>query len=129
MGKNIYTPTYYHVLELNPDATADEIKAAWRRLIKVYHEDKNPNNPQAKEKSQEINEAYEVLSDEKKRAEYDNGLNTYIKEGEERIRRHREAQKQSSRSTDKTFFNFAAVAVILFLIIGLFSLITDETKS
>jgi curved DNA-binding protein len=129
MGKNIYSPTYYHILELNPTATADEIKNAWRKLIKQYHEDKNPNNPQAKEKSQEINEAYEVLSNPKKRAKYDAGMNEYIKAGEERMRRHREAQKQSSRSNDKAFFNFAAVAVIIILIVGIFSVIADETKS
>ena len=61
---------YYAVLGVNKDASVDEIKSAYRRLAKKYHPDLN-KTPEAAEKFKEINEAYEVLSDDKKRANYD----------------------------------------------------------
>lgn len=61
---------YYEILGVNKGADADEIKSAYRRLAKKYHPDLN-KTPEAAEKFKEINEAYEVLGDEKKRANYD----------------------------------------------------------
>lgn len=62
---------YYEVLGLNRGASADEIKRAFRRLAAKYHPDANPGDPEAEEKFKEINEAYQVLSDPQKRAQYD----------------------------------------------------------
>ena len=63
---------YYEVLGLKKDANADEIKSAFRQLAKKWHPDRNPNNKtEAEEKFKEIAEAYSVLSDEQKRAQYD----------------------------------------------------------
>ncbi len=62
---------YYEVLGLSKDATIDQIKLAYRRLAKQYHPDMNKTDPNAKDKFIEIQEAYEVLSDENKRANYD----------------------------------------------------------
>ncbi len=62
---------YYKVLGLEPDATADEIKRAYRKLALQYHPDRNPGDKEAEEKFKEINEAYQVLSDPEKRAKYD----------------------------------------------------------
>ena len=62
---------YYKVLGLEPDATADEIKRAYRKLALQYHPDRNPDDKEAEEKFKEINEAYQVLSDPEKRARYD----------------------------------------------------------
>ncbi len=62
---------YYKILGVEKSSTADEIKKAYRKLALQYHPDKNPGNKQAEEKFKEINEAYAVLSDEKKRKEYD----------------------------------------------------------
>ena len=62
---------YYEVLGVNKDASADEIKRAYRRLAMKYHPDKNPDNKEAEEKFKECAEAYEVLSDTQKRQRYD----------------------------------------------------------
>ena len=62
---------YYDVLGVSKSATADEIKKAYRKLARQYHPDVNKDNPDAAEKFKECSEAYSVLSDEKKRAQYD----------------------------------------------------------
>lgn len=62
---------YYKILGVEQTAAADEIKKAYRKLALKYHPDKNPGNKEAETQFKEINEAYAVLSDEKKRKEYD----------------------------------------------------------
>ena len=62
---------YYKVLGVKNDASQDEIKKAYRRMAKRYHPDTNKDDPNAKERFQEINEANEVLSDPEKRRKYD----------------------------------------------------------
>ena len=62
---------YYSILGVNRTASQDEIKKAYRKLAVQYHPDKNPGNKEAEEKFKEINEAYDVLKDEQKRAAYD----------------------------------------------------------
>jgi curved DNA-binding protein len=68
---------YYKVLGVEKTASADEIKAAYRKLAMKYHPDRNPGNKAAEEKFKEINEANEVLSDPQKRARYDQISNSY----------------------------------------------------
>jgi len=60
----------YETLEVSQNATADEIKKAYRKLARKYHPDVN-KSPEAEEKFKEINGAYEILSDEEKRKKYD----------------------------------------------------------
>ncbi|MDE5652865.1 MAG: molecular chaperone DnaJ [Muribaculaceae bacterium] len=62
---------YYEVLGVSKDATADEIKKAYRKMAVKYHPDRNPDNKEAEEKFKEAAEAYDVLSDADKRAKYD----------------------------------------------------------
>ncbi|MCL2433824.1 MAG: molecular chaperone DnaJ [Clostridia bacterium] len=62
---------YYEVLGVPKNADADTIKSAYRRLAKQNHPDLNPDDPGAAERLKEINEAYEVLSDDQKRSGYD----------------------------------------------------------
>lgn len=65
------TNDYYDILGIEKGASADEIKKAFRRLARKHHPDLNPGDKTAEKKFKEINEAYEVLGDPKKRTEYD----------------------------------------------------------
>lgn len=62
---------YYKVLGVERNATQDDIKKAYRKMARKYHPDLNKDDPNAKDKFQEINEANEVLSDPEKRKKYD----------------------------------------------------------
>jgi molecular chaperone DnaJ len=65
------TKDFYKTLGVAENASADEIKKAYRRLAKKYHPDANPNDKQASERFKEVSEAYAVLSDQSKRKQYD----------------------------------------------------------
>jgi curved DNA-binding protein CbpA len=62
---------YYEILEISPSAKLAEIKVAYKKLAFKYHPDKNPGNHIAEEKFKEVNSAYQVLSNEEKRLQYD----------------------------------------------------------
>jgi curved DNA-binding protein len=62
---------YYQILGVPRDATAEDIKRAYRKLARQYHPDLNPGDKAAEEKFKEIGEAYEILSDTTKRSQYD----------------------------------------------------------
>ena len=68
---------YYKILEISINATNDDIKKAFRSLAKKYHPDRNVNDKNALRKFQEVNEAYEVLSNEDSRKEYDKKISDF----------------------------------------------------
>ncbi|KAJ8601658.1 hypothetical protein CTAYLR_010455 [Chrysophaeum taylorii] len=89
--------TYYEILEIPKSASSKEIKSAYRRLALKWHPDKNPENPDAADEFRKVAEAYEVLSDEKRRREYDAG-------GRGQRRTARPADFRSADDVFKEFF-------------------------
>jgi molecular chaperone DnaJ len=69
--KDMYEKDYYKMLGVSKDAKPAEIKKAFRTLAKKHHPDSNENDPKSEARFKEISEAYDVLSDETRRAEYD----------------------------------------------------------
>lgn len=84
---------YYEILGISRDATQAQIKAAYRKLAKQYHPDSNPDDQKIKERFQEIQEAYAVLSDPEKR-------NMYHYYGHEAYRKSYHAQHASHSQTE-----------------------------
>src|SRR5579871_198615 len=62
---------YYETLGVSKSASEDEIKKAYRKLARQYHPDRNPGDKQAEAKFKEVQEAYDLLSDKDKRAQFD----------------------------------------------------------
>jgi molecular chaperone DnaJ len=74
-AKDYYEKDYYADLGVTKTSSASEIKKAYRKLARDLHPDKNPGNKQAEEKFKAVSEAYDVLSDDEKRKEYDEARN------------------------------------------------------
>jgi len=72
---------YYEVLGVNKDASEEDIKKSYRKLAMKYHPDRNPDNPKAEEQFKEAKEAYEMLSDDQKRAAYDQYGHAGVEQG------------------------------------------------
>src|SRR5579871_271642 len=64
-------PDYYKILGVGKNATEEQIKKAYRSLARKYHPDRNPGDKQAEAHFKEVQDAYDVLSDKTKRAQYD----------------------------------------------------------
>jgi curved DNA-binding protein len=91
---------YYKILEIDKNATAEDIKKAYRKLARKFHPDLNPNNKEAHKKFQQINEANEVLSDPAKREKYDRyGKDWQHAEHFER-QQHRQARQEGFANED-----------------------------
>jgi len=80
-AKDLYEKDFYKVLGIDKNAKADEIKKKYRALARELHPDKNKGDSVKEEKFKGISEAYEVLSDDKKRAEYDEARSLYERGG------------------------------------------------
>ena len=74
---------YYEILGLEKNATQEDIKKSYRKLAMQFHPDRNPGNKEAEEKFKEAAEAYEVLSNEEKRAKYDRFGHNGLKGGQD----------------------------------------------
>jgi molecular chaperone DnaJ len=75
--KDFLEKDYYKTLAVAKGASADEIKKSYRKLARKYHPDANKGDPKAEERFKEISEAYNVLSDEKRRKEYDDARSLF----------------------------------------------------
>ncbi len=91
------TKDYYKILEINENSTEQEIKSAYRKLARKWHPDIAGNTEDAVKKFKEINEAYEVLSDKNKKAEYDT-VNRYYNYSSKRT------EKQNTENTTRPDF-------------------------
>ena len=94
-------PEYYDILNVSPSADDKEIKKAYHKLAKKYHPDLNQGNKAAEEKFKKINEAYEVLSDYAKRAEYDY-FGKQAEQASNSYSQNKTSQTQSGTQTKQT---------------------------
>jgi curved DNA-binding protein CbpA len=92
----------YNALGLSREASQDDIQQAHRKLVRKYHPDANPEDPRAEERFKEVQRAYEVLSDEKKRREYDEGLRTSSRGSPGRSRSRESASRPRARADEST---------------------------
>src|SRR5690349_99723 len=92
---------YYKILEVDKNASAEDIKKAYRKLARKLHPDLNPNDKEAHRKFQQINEANEVLSDPEKRKKYDQ----YGKDWQhaEQFEKQRQSQPRQEAFTQEDF--------------------------
>lgn len=88
---------YYKILGLNKNASAEDIRKAYRKLARKHHPDLNPNDKEAHKKFQQINEANEVLSDPEKRKKYDQYGKDWQHAEEFEKARQQQRQYQSNR--------------------------------
>lgn len=95
----------YIVLGVPQNADEQQIRKAFRALAKKYHPDMNPGNAEAEDKFREINEAYEILSDEKKRSRLDRELNTAGTQQSEKTYTHTKQSRQNTGNYER--MNFA----------------------
>jgi len=80
-AKDLYEKDFYQVLGVDKKASADEIKKKYRSLARDLHPDKNQGNVALEEKFKAVSEAYDILSDSKKRAEYDEARSMFERGG------------------------------------------------
>ncbi len=103
---------YYEILGISKEATADEIKRAYRALARQYHPDLNPGNKDAEEKFKVLGEAYDVLSDVDKRSQYEEYSRYWKQKGfktwENRVKRQRNGRTSAADeySAFEDFDNF-----------------------
>jgi curved DNA-binding protein len=94
---------YYKILGLDKNATADDIRKAYRKLARKHHPDLNPNDKEAHKRFQQINEANEVLSDPEKRKKYDQYGKDWQHADEFERARQQQRQYQSAKRGEQEF--------------------------
>jgi curved DNA-binding protein CbpA len=113
----------YKLLEIPREASQEDIRKAHRRLVLKYHPDANPNDPTATERFKQVQQAYEVLSDENKRREYDKRFHTSSRrESSGRARAQGRAQgRGDSRRTQEDATSSVDLSSLLGKLAGLSS--------
>lgn len=103
---------WYQVLQISRQASAGEIKSAYRQLAKKYHPDAHPGDQECEVRFREISEAYTILSDEKKRRRYDEELGRQSRKSEkddykkEETRADQGARKVNFEDISRNFESF-----------------------
>ena len=110
---------YYAILKCTIRSTDDEIKAQYRKLARKYHPDKTSGNKQLEEKLKDVNEAYEVLKDKKKRAQYDK--NYYNEKSKTAVakRGHSYVTKTQATDDNKPTIEMTLTNILGILFLGL----------
>lgn len=115
---------YYQLLEISPKAKHDEIKKAFKKLALKHHPDHNPNNPKAEERFKKINEAYQTLSNPRKKYWYDLRQQSAPLQPLHNPNRtssvYREAHEQFSLNTRRLIYGLSAFVCIGFLVFAYF---------
>src|SRR4051812_34584893 len=96
------TKDLYKVLGILREASQDDIRKAYRNLVRQYHPDANPKDPKAEERFKEVQQAYEVLSNEEKRQEYDKQFYTSSRASRSGRPRTRGAGQRTKTETTST---------------------------
>ncbi|MDH5380253.1 MAG: DnaJ domain-containing protein [Cyclobacteriaceae bacterium] len=118
---------YYSILNISQNATEDDIKKSYKRLALKYHPDKNPNNLIAEEHFKLINEAYQVLSNKDKKAQYDNMLlynsysgsthtTTYTTSPKKRREKPKYHTRRVNYKFDNEYFRIQRIIVVIFVV-------------
>ena len=94
---------FYQILGVQPNATEEEIKKAFRALAKKYHPDMHPDDATMEAKFKEINDAYAILSDSKKRKKYDLERNGQNQKKEEKQTKEKKGRAEQAQKVDLDF--------------------------
>lgn len=126
---------YYHVLQIARSADVSQIKAAYKRLAKMYHPDHNPGNSAAEERFKQINEAYHVLTDPIKKSRYDERFQSHQipVDARRETQRYRYSKMRYAMQTryrvDKEYFRIQALTFLVFIVIAGFCMTLFHTAT
>jgi len=122
---------YYYILGVSQNTSAVTIKQAYKKLALKYHPDQNPDDMYAVEKMKELNEAYSVLSNPIKRAEYNYKLTIQIKTAQTQRSNYSNYhhQRQRKRGTPNIITVVLYLIMLFFLGLCAFDYDKDDTKS